>query len=57
VKSSKKIETMKMDMQLQMVKEVKEVQKSIIKTNMETKEHCIQDILQTQLRWQYFVYM
>jgi hypothetical protein len=48
---------MKMDMQLQMVKEVKEVQKSITKTNMETKERCIQDILQTQLRWQYFVYM
>jgi hypothetical protein len=24
---------------------------------METKERCIQDILQTQLRWQYFVYM
>jgi hypothetical protein len=57
VKSSNKIETMKMDMQLQMVKEVKEVQKSITKTNMETKERCIQDILQTQLRWQYFVYM
>jgi hypothetical protein len=32
-----------------MVKEVMEVQKSIAKTKMETKEHYIRDILQTQL--------